>query len=198
MTTEESERVRLAIAELCGKCTHPREFVKSTTIEDGNSSDTDWHCYKCGGDPIRDRLPDYLRSLDAMHEAENTLSGAEQFAYSARLKQACGNDFWKHLHATAEQRARAFLKVKSNPSQPIETMNSQPPRNQDSEALERAARRAQVELPDGSAFLLLSTQFGDGGNLRYISNMRREDAINVLKEFLIKCGAKEDWMKHIK
>lgn len=32
----------------------------------------------------------------------------------------------------------------------------------------------------------------------YISNMHREDAINCMKEFMIKCGAAEDWMKHIK
>ena len=40
--------------------------------------------------------------------------------------------------------------------------------------------------------------FGDGEHrLTYISDLQRQDAINLLKEFLIKAGAEEDWMKHL-
>ena len=70
----------------------------------------------------------------------------------------------------------------------------------DREYLKEAARAVEAKLPDNHAFLLLVAPFGEGENnrLTYISFMRREDAINVLKEFLLKCGAAEDWMKHIK
>ena len=70
----------------------------------------------------------------------------------------------------------------------------------DREYLKEAARAVEAKLPDNHGFLLLVAPFGEGtdNRLTYISSMRREDAINVLKEFLLKCGAAEDWMKHIK
>jgi hypothetical protein len=64
---------------------------------------------------------------------------------------------------------------------------------------------AQVAtLPDNHGFILMVVPYGSGeGRLEYLSNLKREDAINLLKEFLIKeflikCGAEEDWMKHIR
>jgi len=33
--------------------------------------------------------------------------------------------------------------------------------------------------------------------LNYVSNSRREDVLNVLKEWILKCGAAEDWMRDI-
>jgi hypothetical protein len=32
----------------------------------------------------------------------------------------------------------------------------------------------------------------------YVSTMERAGALNLLKEFLLKAGAAEDWMQHIK
>lgn len=66
--------------------------------------------------------------------------------------------------------------------------------------LKLAAQAAEAKLPDNHGFILLVAPYGEGDNnrLSYISSMRRDDAINVLKEFLIKCGAAEDWMQHIK
>lgn len=49
--------------------------------------------------------------------------------------------------------------------------------------------------PDGSGFIVL---VATGQNLRYTSNLSRAEAILVLKEWLIKCVAEEDWMQHIK
>ena len=42
--------------------------------------------------------------------------------------------------------------------------------------------------------------FGEGKNnrLTYISSMQRADAINVVKEWLIKSSGEEEWTKHIK
>jgi hypothetical protein len=70
----------------------------------------------------------------------------------------------------------------------------------DREYLKDAARAVQAKLPDNTGFILLTFPFnGEGDNrLAYISNAQRTDAINALKEWLLKCGATEDWMKHIK
>lgn len=69
----------------------------------------------------------------------------------------------------------------------------------DKEYLKEAARAVESKLPDNHGFILLVTPFGEGDNnrLTYISSMKRADALNVLKEFLIRSGAHEDWMKHL-
>lgn len=70
----------------------------------------------------------------------------------------------------------------------------------DKEYLKEAAKAVNAKLPDNHGFILLVAPYGEGGNnrLTYISSMRREDAINVLKEWLIKASGKEEWMKHLK
>jgi len=69
----------------------------------------------------------------------------------------------------------------------------------DREYLRDMGDMLKSRLPDNHGFLLLTFEFGsgDGQRLHYISNAQRADAINVLKEFLLKAGAAEDWMKHI-
>lgn len=69
----------------------------------------------------------------------------------------------------------------------------------DKQYLNEAAKAVHAKLPDHHGFILMAIPFeGGDGRLKYISNLKREDAINFLKEWLIKCGAEEDWMKHIK
>ena len=69
----------------------------------------------------------------------------------------------------------------------------------DKEFLKEAARAVEAKLPDGYGFILLAAPYGPGEHrLVYLSSMRREDAIATLKEWLIKCGSEEDWMRHIK
>jgi len=70
----------------------------------------------------------------------------------------------------------------------------------DREYLQLAANAIKARLPDNHAFILLVAPVGDQPNnrLMYVSDMHREDAINVIKEWLLKAGAAEDWMKHIK
>ena len=70
------------------------------------------------------------------------------------------------------------------------------PKPGDRELLQDLAVTIKSRLPDGFVFFLLA--IGEGGRTGYVSNMRREDAINVMKEFLIKCSAADDWMKHLK
>ena len=69
----------------------------------------------------------------------------------------------------------------------------------DKEYLKEAARAVEAKLPDNHGFILLVAPFGEGENnrLTYISSMNRADAINVLKEWLVKASGEEEWMKHI-
>jgi hypothetical protein len=56
--------------------------------------------------------PDYLNDLNAMHEAEKVLNGHEQNDYCFTIMdiQKSGGGF-RRLHATAAQRAEAFLRT---------------------------------------------------------------------------------------
>ena len=72
---------------------------------------------------------------------------------------------------------------------------------QDSEQLNAIAHAVDGMLPDNYGFILLAFPFtGTGGPegdiCRYVSNARREDAVNAIKEWLIHCGHKDDWIKH--
>lgn len=66
------------------------------------------------------------------------------------------------------------------------------------EFLQLAAQEIQARLPDNWGFILLAAPYGEGGRLVYTSSVERESAIAMLKEFLIRAGAAEDWMKHLK
>ena len=70
----------------------------------------------------------------------------------------------------------------------------------DREFLKEAAHAVKAKLPDGYGFILLAFPFNGEADARlvYISNAQRTDALNTMKEWLLKCGAAEDWMKHIK
>lgn len=72
--------------------------------------------------------------------------------------------------------------------------------NLDRTYLRELAKEIKAKLPDNTGFILLAFPFnGEGDNrLTYISNAQREDAIACVKEWLLKAGAAEDWMKHIK
>lgn len=69
------------------------------------------------------------------------------------------------------------------------------------ETLQMAAKSAHAQLPDTHGFLLIVTKFGDGtgeGGADYVSNIKRDDAIKVLKTILFRWGANEEWMTNIK
>jgi hypothetical protein len=68
----------------------------------------------------------------------------------------------------------------------------------DKDYLQQAAQAVQAKLPDNHGFLLLVTSYGEAGRLFYVSSMERESALNLVKEWLLKAGAAEDWMRHIK
>jgi len=56
------------------------------------------------------QLPDYLSDLNAMHEAEKILNTNQAADYCELLRPIiCG--CWRLVHATAAQRAEAFLRT---------------------------------------------------------------------------------------
>ena len=60
-----------------------------------------------------ENIPDYCNDLNAMHEAEKVLEEKRLvWKYEMTLTRNGGNGFnWSKIHATALQRAKAFLKT---------------------------------------------------------------------------------------
>jgi len=103
------EKQRIAIAEACGWRHKERVFEVGVQIELGGWYDPDGHFY---GEHTSD-LPNYLNSLDAVHEAVETLryrDGFEWFDFQKHLLDICGS-VMNCIQATAEQRAEALLKT---------------------------------------------------------------------------------------
>jgi hypothetical protein len=81
------EQINRAIAKMCG-----------------------WFYYDGWHHPDgRTELPDYVGSLDAMHEVEKYLEADSWYDYALRLNEVCWH--WALIHAPARQRAEAFLKT---------------------------------------------------------------------------------------
>lgn len=60
-------------------------------------------------------------------------------------------------------------------------------RNEDAEALLKdIGQRLKAIMPPGYGFNLLIFSFGDGGNMFYTSNAKREDMIRAMQEFIAK------------
>lgn len=53
-------------------------------------------------------------------------------------------------------------------------------------ALREVAEYAKTRMPMGLGFTLLMFDFGEGGNMFYISNAQREDVLKSMEEFLEK------------
>jgi len=115
------EAQRIAIAEASG---WTRVWDCAFRQWTQRSPDKAWAT--CDPDPNANwelhRLPDYLNDLNAMHEAEETLSRNQRAEYWHEIIKLCNqharllNDFdrvgiFYQLHATAAQRAEAFLRT---------------------------------------------------------------------------------------
>ena len=104
------EQQRIAIAEACGWTQPEQGYWKDP---DGHEWQVmhGWQTYKDG----TDILPDYLSDLNAMHEAEKVLNKTLRLFYQSRLMKLQKADlvagFWFLIHATAAQRAEAFLRT---------------------------------------------------------------------------------------
>jgi hypothetical protein len=98
------EKQRIAIAEAVGGVFKPC----TCGFCDGEA-----HRWHWPDGTITDDCPDYLNSLDAMHEAVETLryrDGFEWFDFQKHLLDICGS-VMNCIQATAEQRAEALLKT---------------------------------------------------------------------------------------
>jgi len=97
------EAQRIAIAEACGWTNVTPRIVKNVKhkgddITVGIWSDDGW-------------IPDYLNDLNAMHEAEKVLVSLQWVSYLRRLQTLCYESVTWAIHATAAQRAEAFLRT---------------------------------------------------------------------------------------
>ena len=94
------EQQRIAIAEACGWANIRWNGVRYNWV--GHRPETARDDYA---------LPDYLNNLNAMHEAEKTMGDAQLWVeYQSYLSDAMEHVGWLY-HATAAQRAEAFLRT---------------------------------------------------------------------------------------
>jgi hypothetical protein len=73
----------------------------------------------------------------------------------------------------------------------------------DAHYMQAAAEVVDEMIPDGHGFILFvapyrSKEDGSKGTCRYVSTIKRESVVNLLKEWLIKSSGEEEWMRHIK
>jgi hypothetical protein len=66
--------------------------------------------YKSGDGWVVD-CPNYCTDLNAMHEAENTLTDANMFVMAHHIERLVSAKGQHYFHATARQRAEAFLRT---------------------------------------------------------------------------------------
>jgi len=110
MTTDQQ---RIAIAEACGWTE-----IRCLRLYAGDQDL--WGNKLIGGEKRRNRLPNYLGDLNACHEMEQVLTQEQMIDYSRHVgklatshlpaSRAAWMDF-KLIHATAAQRAEAFLRT---------------------------------------------------------------------------------------
>lgn len=102
------EEQRVAIAEACGYLPDP-----TTKLWYGLGEGIIAGFKK---DKLRiESLPDYLNDLNAMHEAEKLLKSEQHFTFQVELARVINTTTYPLnfalLHATATQRAEAFLRT---------------------------------------------------------------------------------------
>jgi hypothetical protein len=113
------EKQRIAIAEACGW-----KDIKDTNHEDVNIESRSISCWSglTGVPPKfihyewnRVIIPDYLNNLNAMHEAEMSRVDMEDGRFIVLFREylhtILGHDGSLAIHATAAQRAEAFLRT---------------------------------------------------------------------------------------
>ena len=108
------EAQRIAIAEACG-WTDFNSAAHAGAIQYGRRP---FSCFDSW------ELPDYLKDLNAMHEAETFIPNGKEQVYFETLHDVSGNlTFYR---STAAQRAEAFLKTLNLWKQPIQSIPSSP------------------------------------------------------------------------
>lgn len=117
-TTMTPEEQRIAIAEACGWTFHPPPYNPPPhSVEFKAEALACW--VKPGNPPHQKGFPpDYLNDLNAMHEAEWTLSSEQHATFREKLKEIQSltagvyRDYERaYVSAPAEDRAEAFLRT---------------------------------------------------------------------------------------
>jgi hypothetical protein len=106
------EAQRIAIAEACGFTDVRMEEWENVDIESRSIAYGTELQGTLNGE--RKFVPDYLNDLDAMHEAEGSLSDPAKRTYINALVLVVNESEWSKwptAHATAAQRAEAFLRT---------------------------------------------------------------------------------------
>ena len=109
------EAQRIAIAKACGWTE-----IEPQRLTSGGGDYFTGKFHGLRKDGSRDYfVPDYPNDLNAMHEAENNLEGMNKAEFAVQLCRVAGKDWpngigggsFTHVHATAAQRAEAFLRT---------------------------------------------------------------------------------------
>jgi len=70
--------------------------------------------------------------------------------------------------------------------------------SRDKQYLKDAAEAVHALLPDHHGLIILAVPYKGGERrIKYISNLKREDAVKVLKEFLLTACDEDTWLKHV-
>lgn len=94
-----NEQINISIAEACG-WNPPPEAMGNMTHGGGKFlSSEEWR---------KAHIPHYCNDLNAMHEAEKVLNKEQWVAYGRELSRL---NVFPMVHATAKQRAEAFVKT---------------------------------------------------------------------------------------
>ena len=101
------DQKRIAIATACGWTDIRRQRLYL--------GDQDWWGTKLkGAEKHRNRLPDYLTDLNAMHEAEQVLTHDQRIDYMEWLGLSSDDHWykvWAYVHATSAERCTAFIRT---------------------------------------------------------------------------------------
>jgi len=108
---------RIAIAEACGAKRFKRPWDGRVFLCT-EAPTAKWEVTNSPVDVVNTDIPNFPGCLNTMHEAEKTLSESQQLDFEQHLRRIVGADahglagHWEMIHATAAQRAEAFLKTK--------------------------------------------------------------------------------------
>lgn len=100
------DQQRIAIAQACG-------WTPESGVMPYDGVEFPWTIWHKDG-KTHNSCPDYLNDLNACHEMEQVLTSEQHIDHMEWLGM-CSDDYgqkiWAYVHATASQRAEAFLRT---------------------------------------------------------------------------------------
>ena len=122
---------------------------------------------------------------------EQARRGYEGYAASTGGKTFDGRDMpqWVDLPDRIKEAWRAAIVAAVDQPPRDETLVDKQVRLIQEVQVRAIADHVKALLPVGSGFILMCFNFGQQGNLSYVSNAHRDDTIRVLREWLKRQGA---------